>query len=166
MSQNQSGKTHIGIRDFLLGAVVAGSLAACAHPSAVSYGRTTRGLHGLESEISIVATVNCEVTVTELNQLPRHGTLSKEDCDSLFAIAARAKLVRDPNCPVSEVFSAGVSIKLSNGTALYGCTDQPLASFMTRLYDRIAPTLRSAMPRGCPPFHALKMSSLPRERAG
>ena len=145
MSRNQSGNARSGMGGSLLVVAVVGSLIGCAHPSKISYGRTMRGFHGLQSQISLETTRKCEFTRTELDRIPQRGMLTQEDCAALFANAARAKLVRAPNCPASEVFSAGVAVKLSNGTMLYGCADQPLASFMAQLSARVAPAESAAL---------------------
>lgn len=136
---------------------IATGVAACAHPSVVSYGRTVRGHCGLESEIGLEVTRKCEATLTEMDRLPRRELLAKADCDSLFAIAAHAHLVPEPSCPVSEVFSAGIAVKLSSGRSLGGCLDEPLSSFMVALIGRVAPALRRvALPNGlCDPIECM-----------
>ncbi len=133
------------MRTLLAAAVV---IAACAHPRPISvrYGRTELGRTGLRASIDLEVTRKCEATLTELGRLPRKGALERADCDELFAAAARAALGRTPNCTSPQPFAAGVAVRLSDGTTLYGCWDDPFSAEVAKLAERYAPALRRIAP--------------------
>lgn len=117
--------------------------AGCVHPkpTRVGWNEVVLGHDscGPRARIELVLHRSCVLTITSNAAAPRRASLERAACDELFATAAREKLEPRPHCTDPQPFIAGVSVTLDDARTVYGCWDDPLATRMKRVADRVAP---------------------------